>query len=160
MPDQGGAGFRQDERAVRERCGLGIITALRKATRNSAGGMQKGVEFGDGAGMPGGMEKGSVGSSAAFAAGAMASGEGDSLVMEEQFRVVPRDHERAFTALETGQAADPCLVTPAAAGQAMFIVQDATIAHESPARGVCDDLRGRLNAVLEGHGTIVRDAGG
>lgn len=140
VPKQGGAGIGKDEGAIGERGAVGFVAALGKAARNGTGGVQGGVEPGDGAGMSGGIEIGTVGGATAFRAGPMTGGESDGLVMEEQFRIVAWGHERAFAALEAGQAADPCPVAPAAVGQTMFVVQDAAVAHESPPRGMREEL--------------------
>lgn len=90
---------------------------------------------------------------------AMAGGEGDGFVEEEQGGPASGRHRIAPDPLPVKDAADPRLRPPAGRAQAAVgAVQAAAVAHQQTAAGVGDDLLSGQNPVLQRHTGIMSDS--
>ena len=83
---------------------------------------------------------------------AMTGGEGGRLVEEEELGEAARLEQRpALPAAELELAGDPAPAVVAPADAAALVVEAAAVAVDQAARGICDELAERRDAVLQRH---------
>jgi len=157
---QGGArdevgGVVPDDRAGGQCIDVGGEAAVFGCSRDDTGMMERVVEVLGAAGVVKRIQEGPVVGAAAERAGAVACGEGDGFVEEEQLGVVARLHDLTVPVLVSQQAGDPGFVAPAGAAQGLRVVmQNAAIAHEQTPGGMFDEVAGGEDAVLVWHGGV------
>src|SRR6266536_1884201 len=92
---------------------------------------------------------------AAFEAGPVPGRKRGRFVEKEQLGIAVLPN-RAMPSLELGDAADPLAGNPAPRAERAIVAMKpaAAVAHEQPAGGDGDELAGRSDAVLQGHGGL------
>lgn len=105
--------------------------------------------------MTGGARIGEIGLAPTEFAGPVTGGQRDGLVQEEKLGIGAGLHDGAMPGLVSEIADDPGLVAPSGAAKGLAgVVENASIAHEEPARGIGDDIAGGKDSVLMGHRSL------